>query len=344
MEGEGKLHAKSRREDEAPLPAVAARFDGPVPAGGWKRGACRIRSLGNLMTMGHCAPTVMKTVLDKMNVEGEWLVKLAAGMPGGIGDTGSECGGITSPLILLGLRYGRNTMFQGLPLVFYKGHDHVRNFLDRNGSLLCREIRGERLRLWPCVKAVCTSPEILSDVVSRESGGAIPDEAKDAYRRLYAHLKEKDFHCCQAVLGHLDHAIPVGPELLDGTVGFMGGTLMTGRTCGALAGGIMALGLRNAEIERNPLRVLRMIALMLAKGDAFADKINKFNVIMNEGNGLAKWFTGEFGSTQCRSITGADFSSRDGVADYVRRDVAAECRDIAGRVAEKVASIFEASS
>ena len=54
--------------------------------------------------MGHCAPAVMQTVLDITHAEQEWLVKLMAGMPGGIGNTGFECGAITSPLVILGLR------------------------------------------------------------------------------------------------------------------------------------------------------------------------------------------------------------------------------------------------
>jgi uncharacterized protein (DUF58 family) len=40
-----------------------------------------------------------------------------AGMPGGIGNTGFECGGITSPLVLLGLRNGLLFVCAGLFLV-----------------------------------------------------------------------------------------------------------------------------------------------------------------------------------------------------------------------------------
>jgi len=66
----------------------------------------RRRGLNNLLKMGHCAPTVMQTLLDLGNTKEEWLVRMTAGLPGGIGNTGFECGGITSPLIQLGLEYG----------------------------------------------------------------------------------------------------------------------------------------------------------------------------------------------------------------------------------------------
>jgi hypothetical protein len=62
--------------------------------------------LSNLLRMGHCAPTIMQTMLDVSETDAQWLVKLTAGLPGGIGNTGGECGGVTAPLVLLGLRHG----------------------------------------------------------------------------------------------------------------------------------------------------------------------------------------------------------------------------------------------
>ncbi len=64
--------------------------------------AYRGRGFSNLLRMGHCAPTVMQTLLDVSATEEEWLVRLSAGMPGGIGNTGFECGAVTSPLVMLG--------------------------------------------------------------------------------------------------------------------------------------------------------------------------------------------------------------------------------------------------
>ena len=55
--------------------------------------AYRGRGFSNLLRMGHCAPTVMQTLLDVSSTEKEWLVKLSAGMPGGIGNTGSRMRG-----------------------------------------------------------------------------------------------------------------------------------------------------------------------------------------------------------------------------------------------------------
>ena len=83
----------------------------------------RKRSVRNLLRMGHCAPTVMQTMLDASDAEANWLVLLTAGLPGGIGNTGGECGGLTAPLVLLGLRHRRAEIADGLPVVVDAGHD-----------------------------------------------------------------------------------------------------------------------------------------------------------------------------------------------------------------------------
>jgi len=53
-----------------------------------RRQAYRAHGLDNLLRMGHCAPAVMQTVLEINRSKREDLVKLMAGMPGGIGNTG----------------------------------------------------------------------------------------------------------------------------------------------------------------------------------------------------------------------------------------------------------------
>ena len=90
----------------------------------------RRRSLWNLLRMGHCAPTVMQTLLDASDTEAAWLVKLTAGLPGGVGNTGAECGGVTAPLMLIGLRHARDATHDGLPPVIEKGHYLLQRFAD----------------------------------------------------------------------------------------------------------------------------------------------------------------------------------------------------------------------
>jgi C_GCAxxG_C_C family probable redox protein len=299
----------------------------------------RTRSLSNLLRMGHCAPAVMKTILELCRSQARWPVMMAAGLPGGIGDTGFECGGITAPLIFLGLRHGLGEKRNGLPIIFHKGHDHFQRFVDRNHTPLCREIRGDNYRLRRCIRAVCCAPEIAASVSSKDSDSGLPAEKRDTYAFLYSRMEAGGFHCAHQVLQRLAAVVPLSRELLDATSGFLGGTLFKGLTCSAYAAGVMALGFGMGEFENSLPRVMRMIVLMKTGGTAFADGVNNFNRIMNRGKTLAGWFAEEFGDTRCRAITGCDFSSAADAERFVQSDAVAGCQAIAEKVASRVLSM-----
>jgi len=299
----------------------------------------RGRGFSNLLRMGHCAPTVMQTLLDVSSTEKEWLVRLSAGMPGGIGNTGHECGAVTSPLVMLGIHHGLREVDRGLPVIFDRGHTLCRSFLACHKTLQCREIRGKDHFPRHCIGPVLRSPELYLDALDGNRQDAIPAGIRAGYSRLYSHLVENDFHCAQAVFTHLGYTPTEDPQLFDATSAFMGGTLFMGRTCSAFTAGVMAIGLRDGEIEDSRLRVIRLLAIMTVGGDAFDERINKFNRSMNRGYKLSKWFAGEFGSTQCQAITGCDFSDPKGVSNYVEGDLITRCKSIGRKVAEKVQTL-----
>jgi hypothetical protein len=301
----------------------------------------RRRGFSNLLQMGHCAPAVMRTLLDLGDREEEWLVRMTAGLPGGIGSTGYECGGITSPLIRFGLEHGLRAGDDGLPLVIHAGHDYDRRFQQRHHSLLCKEILGKRRVPLPCIKVVCLAPELYRQTGCEDNSEAIPGETRDAFLLLYSHLRASDFHCAHAVLKQMGDTIPVTRELLDGTSGFIGGTAFNGLTCSAFSAGLMAVGLKLGEIEGSYLRVMRMMAIMTAGGNAMADHLNKFNRMVNIGNRMAKWFSGEFGSTLCREITQCDFSSIKDVKRYIDKDSVTSCKIIAEKAARQAERIIK---
>jgi hypothetical protein len=138
------------------------------------------------------------------------------------------------------------------------------------------------------------------------------------------------------VLIHLGYTPSKNRELFDAVSAFIGGTLFMGKTCSAFAAGVMAIGLRAGEIENSIPRVIRLLAIMTAGGNAFDERINKFNRSMNRGYRLSKWFVKEFGSTQCQAITECDFSNSAGVSGYIEDDRITRCRLIAAKVAERV--------
>lgn len=296
----------------------------------------RGRAFANIMRMGHCAPAAMQTILEISSADKEWLIRLSAGMPGGIGNTGFECGGITAPLVLLGIHYGLHSEDNHLPLIFNQGHALCQGFLACHDTLKCKEIRGKDRFPRHCIGPVTRSPELYLAALDGDHQEAISADSKSGYTRLYGHLVENDFHCAQAVLIHLGYTPTKQQELFDGVSAFICGTLFMGKTCSAFTAGVMAIGIGAGEIENSYLRVFRLLAIMTAGGNAFDEKINKFNQSMNRGYQLSKWFVKEFGSTQCQAITQCDFSDPSGVAHYIEDDQITRCKAIASKVAGKV--------
>ncbi len=311
-----------------------------VPGSRWSERRLRLRSLSNLLRMGHCAPTVLRTVLEASGTASPARIRLAAGLPGGIGNTGEECGGITAPLMCLGLAHAHDPLQDGLPPIVHLGHDLLRRFAACHGTLRCSEIRrptGVPLR---CIDVITRSPGRWQATECADCAGGIAGERLEAFRRLHHHLTEARFHCAHAVLDELGDCVPVDRELRDACAGFVGGTVFCGRTCSALTAGVVALGAARGEIENSHLRVARMIGLMAVGGDAFADRINAFNRLMNMGNRLARWCSERFGSTLCAALTGCDFATSAGVRRYVEGGGVSRCRDMAQAVAVEVRRVL----
>jgi Putative redox-active protein (C_GCAxxG_C_C) len=291
---------------------------------------------GNLFRMGHCAPTVMQTLLDISSTDKEWMVRLSAGMPGGIGNTGNECGGVTSPLVMLGTQFGLRNMVEGLPEIFDRGHALCQNFVTCHHTMQCKLIRGNDHFPRHCIPPVLRSPGMFMQAQNGYHGEPIPAAVRTNYARLFDHLAENNFHCAKAVLLHLGYNPEKDKELFEAASAFMGGTLLMGRTCSAFTAGVMAIGLRIGEIENSPVRVIRLLATMTVDGNAFDDSLNKFNHSMNLGYKLSRWFSKEFGSTQCQAITGCDFSDLAGVNTFIEGGTISRCKQIAEKVATKV--------
>lgn len=300
----------------------------------------RHRGFDNLLKKGHCAPAVMQTILDLGNTKDDWLARMTTGLPGGIGSTGFECGGITSPLIQLGIEYGLSTKNDGLPAVIYAGHDYMQKFRKCNNSILCKEILGNRRVPLPCIKVVRHAPELYMQTKCKNDLSAISGEAREVFNLLYSHMSSNSFHCAHAVLKQLSDTIPITPELLEGTSGFIGGTVFKGVTCSAFATGLMSVGLKLGELEDSYLRVIKMLATMMVGGNALADNMNKTNRLMNIGNRMSKWFAKEFGSTICREVTQCDFSSFKDVQRYIGKGSVNTCKIIAEKVARQAEEII----
>jgi C_GCAxxG_C_C family probable redox protein len=300
----------------------------------------KIKTMNNLFKMGHCAPTVMHTVRQAMGEKDEYLVKLTSGLPGGIANCGAECGAITSPIMNIVLKLGYSLSNGGASKSISLGIIHLKRFKNIHGTLYCRDILKNKRNPLPCIKAVCSAPPILMEVLD-EDGTNIAKPTSRVYNKLLKSFHHQRFHCSHSVLSELDNQIIADEKLLRASWGFIGGTLMQGMTCGALTAGVLVIGSIFGGIEDSYLRVLRMVGLMVAGRDAMKNDINKFNKAINIGNNLALKFIGEFGSSNCREITKTNFSSDEEIEIYFKENRMNRCKEISSWVANWVRNIAD---
>ncbi len=292
----------------------------------------------NLMTMGHCAPTVGRTLLQSQGIDDPRLIKLMAAMPGGIGNSGAECGGATAPLMHLGLQFGYDLSEENQVRVICLGQKYLEAFEERYGTLLCREI-SSRGKIFPCLKVIYAAPGLTFDTIDE----ATPNDAETGTApNVAAVLREfnaRDFHCCHSVFRHLDGGSQFDQPLLRASWGFLGGTALKRLTCGALTAGVMAIGLAQGQIENRPHKVIQMIGRMLSGGDVMEEDLNRFNHSLHAAHKLVTWFEETYGSCQCGDLLKSSASDPESWMTYLSEDGTEQCRTIAGRVAEKVQEI-----
>jgi C_GCAxxG_C_C family probable redox protein len=148
-----------------------------------------------------------------------------------------------------------------------------------------------------------------------------PEEfKKEAQERAYKY--ERDSHgCSQAVLGTFQELLDMEDALLFKAAGPLCAGLGSGKTCGALAGGVLVLGMVHGRpsLEQGPQG--------LRKGFALAQA-------------LVKRFEKEFGSTTCYEISGVDWTDREAVKRSMSNQAGEKCFQLVGKTAAMVAELL----
>ena len=148
---------------------------------------------------------------------------------------------------------------------------------------------------------------------------------KEARKRAYEY--EKNFHgCSQAVLLTLQELMDMGDDLSFLAASALCAGVGTGKTCGALTGGVMALSLKKGRKRIEQGMEALVPGMMLTQQ-------------------LVKQFEGEFGTTVCQEITGIDWTDFAAVAKLLSDPEGAKqlerCAEIAGRTAEMVVDLID---
>lgn len=151
----------------------------------------------------------------------------------------------------------------------------------------------------------------------------ISKEALKEQARKKAYDYELQFHgCSQSVLLAFQELLGLEDELTFKAAGPLCAGLGMGKTCGALAGGVMVLGMKygRARIEEG------LEGLFPGLGPA---------------QSLVQRFEQEFGTTACSEIAKVDWTDFEGAMQSITNPEFIErCAQLVGRTAEMVAELI----
>ena len=90
-----------------------------------------------------CAQSVLSAFGPEYGMDAETAQRTAACFGAGMGRMGRDCGAVTGALMALGLAYGSADPSQALKLRAYgAAREFVRRFIERRGTIVCRELVG----------------------------------------------------------------------------------------------------------------------------------------------------------------------------------------------------------
>ncbi|MFH0825799.1 MAG: C-GCAxxG-C-C family protein [Pseudomonadota bacterium] len=125
--------------------------------------------------------------------------------------------------------------------------------------------------------------------------------------RRSGELFQTGFFCAESVLLAIAEAKGIRSDIVPKiATGFCSGIARTGRTCGALSGGIMAIG---------------MLFGRSTPGESVLDTYDRVRQLLD-------MFDSKFGSTTCKELIGCDLGTEEGRKYFQESDLRQRCTRI----------------
>ncbi len=269
----------------------------------------------------NCCESQIVPFQNAHEIDNDVLLKAVTGLAGGMYNRGSTCGVVFGAAINLAMLKNKEleNWTPGDELFLLKQvADYVKWFEESFGGHLCRDrteldfqtMRGKVGLLFPKKAKGCVKQSALSMKYLLTHDSKIEVESCSEYD-----------HCATDVLRMVRQRTGIGDKTIEQLSTVLdGGIGMSGGGCGALAGGIIALGLQfgNEHSKEDAFK----------KRNMFRTIPRKFSKITNE---LINQFEEKFGTLECEEIAKRQF---DGFEDFLKQRE--ECQPIIDWVIEKI--------
>ena len=286
-----------------------------------------------LFSFVNCNQATISTQRDHLGVTLPMLLKASSHLEGGCFSHGSTCGVVSGGCLALALRHLAD-LREGNPGKIAAFHELTKEytswFAATFGSTICRERTGCSFttlggmvryalggRFLRCVahtgRAACFLAELeerpLGEVGSRGPGDP--------------------FHCSREVLRRLRGATGAGDDSFEALYVCMdGGVGLSGGLCGAAAAGMLPLGWLYGLDPEEAGFAANLAAFTRGHRNIFRGREER--ELFSLGDRFIRGWLAEFGSLECRDLTGRRFGSWWELADFAREaEVCARAREYA---------------
>jgi len=300
-----------------------------------------------------CAYSVTKNLGQELELETDpLLLRSVVGFSSGISTMGDTCGVANGGVAVLGKKYADlpsdrlyllcAEYFQRLEArvgtpncgIVHGGKHLARNF--RRALLTGKTIK--------CVEVLAHGASVLKELDDLAGKGdfsfAEPERA-ECIGAATRYFETECFHCAGTAISAIAEGLEIPTDhIRDASRGFIGGIGFNGTVCGAIAGGVLCLGLRSdVDLGGSGYSDAAGIVLHgLLKSDRIFEDERRFRPakLFDQCKRLYQTVESEFGGAHCREILGLDLDRPGGCQRYREEGKIDLCRKLVGAVVDAV--------
>jgi len=290
------------------------------------------------------------------------LLKAATGFAAGLSTMGDICGMVNAGVLILGRTGGHRfpDWKESLDTIAACNH-FFRMTRNSVGTCNCGDVHGGKHlaknfrralltgKTVKCFEMLYTGAGHLSELIDHGERRLSPQFQVDGKNRItdcFHEFQSRNFHCCVNTLQRIQELTNLNTSLLTNAVsGFIGGIGFSGTLCGALIGGVLALGLRFgiAPSSGRYTDTMKAIYHGLLKSDGIFRDERLFPAAktFNRCKSLYQMVEEKYGSCNCTTISGLDIHRVSSIQEFKRSNQIDHCRMLSEMIAQKTSHLLD---
>ena len=314
------------------------------------------KAVAEFMKTFSCSYSVTRNLGEMLGVNVDvFLLSSVVGFGVGVSTMGDTCGAVNGGIIVLGKRFATVPS----PEFYLLCAEYYRRLERRLGTPDCGRIHGGKHlasnfrrailtgKTRQCVRMVRGNADILVELAHQVEKGDytfVSEQDCSTIKKISQYFEQSSFHCCQSVISEVADHFDLGiRHILGPSRGFCGGIGYNGTLCGAIAGGVLCLGLvAGVDLSKSTRRdTLRLVVHGLIKSDGIFRDGKRFMParLFTQCQEVYRAVEVKYGGSHCHEILGLRLDIESGVQQYMAENKIDGCRAIVKTVSDTVVSL-----